>query len=144
MKYRHYAPTVPVILLVRADGHTDSSSVLSSHPVEDISSLLDSLLPRFTPHRKITLGLLFNTDSLLLDPLQAAASSNPRMSTQVHELGTFSTPQVTAQRLFDGLLTLDNDGVDIIFVESVEETREGLAIMNRVRKAAGETRWIAL
>lgn len=150
MKYRHYAPTVPVILLIRA--HTSSSSSTQSlsptpapsHPIEDIPSLLDSLLSRFTSEQKITFGLLFNTDSPFLNPLRAAASSNARMSTQIHELGTSDTPQVTAQRLFDGLLTLDNDGVDIIFVESIMETREGLAVMNRVRKAAGETRWIAL
>jgi L-threonylcarbamoyladenylate synthase len=155
MKYRHYAPTAPVILLIRADTHTVSSispsstssqpsSVAPRHPIEDIPSLLDSLLSRFSLEQNITLGLLFNTDSPFLKPLRAASSSNVRMSAQIHELGTSDTPQITAQRLFDGLLTLDNDGVDVIFVESIEETREGLAVMNRVRKAAGETRWIAL
>ena len=152
MKYRHYAPTVPVILLVRADSNTTSSisstttqsSITPPHPIEDIPSLLDCLLSRFSPEQNITFGLLFNTDSPFLDPLRVATSSNLRMSTQIHELGTSDTPQITAQKLFDGLLTLDNDGVDLIFVESIEETREGLAVMNRVRKAAGETRWIAL
>jgi L-threonylcarbamoyladenylate synthase len=37
---------------------------------------------------------------------------------------------------------LDQEGVDVILVEGIEETREGLAVMNRVRKAAGETVWV--
>jgi L-threonylcarbamoyladenylate synthase len=44
--------------------------------------------------------------------------------------------------LFDGLLTLERQGVDLILIEEVEEEREGLAVMNRVKKAAGESRWI--
>ncbi|KAI6119403.1 YwlC protein [Pisolithus croceorrhizus] len=50
----------------------------------------------------------------------------------------------SAQRLFDGFLTLEKAGVDIILVEEVSEDREGLAIMNRVKKAAGEACWIMM
>jgi L-threonylcarbamoyladenylate synthase len=60
------------------------------------------------------------------------------------ELGELADPAVTAQRLFDGLLTLEGEGVDAIVVEEVSEEREGLAIMNRVKKAAGKSRWIDL
>lgn len=159
MKYRHYAPTVPVVLLVHFNPDTEPSTNTStfnaanapsamagSHPVEDIPAFLESLISRFPPERNITLGLLLNADSRFLASLQEAASSikHRRVSTQVHVLGTKDTPHVAAQRLFDGLLTLEHDGVDIILVESVDEKREGLAIMNRMRKAAGETRWITL
>ncbi|KAF9512369.1 hypothetical protein BS47DRAFT_1372825 [Hydnum rufescens UP504] len=106
MKYRHYAPSVPVVLLVPLPTASDSNSTPS----------LNSL----------------------------PSASSQRIAILSHTLGSLSTPHITAQRLFDGLLTLDDSGADLILVESVEESREGLAIMNRVRKAAGETRWIDL
>ena len=59
-------------------------------------------------------------------------------------MGKASEPPVIAQRLFDGFLTLDREGVDAILIEGVAEEEEGLAIMNRVRKAAGETVWVSL
>jgi hypothetical protein len=40
------------------------------------------------------------------------------------------------------LLTLENEGVDLIVIEEVSEDKEGLAVMNRVKKAATETLWI--
>ncbi|KAF8310017.1 translation factor [Clavulina sp. PMI_390] len=138
MKYRHYSPTVPVVLLVPS---TESSSPSNSgdgtadklHVTESVRAVLDSLISRFEPTQNITLGLLLTSDSALLDPIQS-------ITTQIHPLGARLAPNVTAQRLFDGLLTLDNDGVDLILVESIDEVREGLAVMNRVRKAAGEVR----
>jgi len=39
---------------------------------------------------------------------------------------------------------LEGEGVDLIVVEGVDEKREGLAVMNRVRKAAGEVVWVDL
>ena len=58
-------------------------------------------------------------------------------------LGSLSELAVIAQRLFDGLLTLEREGVGLILIEEVPEENEGLAIMNRVKKAAGETCWVA-
>ena len=61
-------------------------------------------------------------------------------------MGTLATPAVAAQRLFDGLRTLDadvpwDDGhgfCDVIVSEVVPETGVGLAIMNRLQKAASD------
>ena len=57
---------------------------------------------------------------------------------------TLSDPATSASRLFDGLLSLEKDGVNIILAEAIEEEREGLAFMNRIRKAAEETRSLTL
>jgi L-threonylcarbamoyladenylate synthase len=43
-----------------------------------------------------------------------------------------------AHELFNGLRTLDENGVDVILVPSVEEEHEGLAIMNRLTKASSQ------
>ncbi|CAZ83174.1 unnamed protein product [Tuber melanosporum] len=40
------------------------------------------------------------------------------------------------RRLFAALRELDDEGVDVIHVEGIEEVLEGLAVMNRLRKAA--------
>ncbi|KAI0027034.1 hypothetical protein K488DRAFT_91446, partial [Vararia minispora EC-137] len=61
-----------------------------------------------------------------------------------YALGPAADPAAAAQRLFDGLLTLEARGVRRILVEGVPEVREGLAVMNRVRKAAGEEVWLAV
>jgi L-threonylcarbamoyladenylate synthase len=43
-----------------------------------------------------------------------------------------------AKELFASFRALDNEGVDAIFVEGIEEKGLGLAIMNRLRKAASK------
>jgi L-threonylcarbamoyladenylate synthase len=54
-------------------------------------------------------------------------------------LGESAEPARAAQRLFEGLLSLEEQGVERIFVQEVAEEREGLAFMNRIKKAAGTT-----
>ncbi|KAF9995460.1 hypothetical protein BGZ65_008898 [Modicella reniformis] len=54
-------------------------------------------------------------------------------------LGQGSKPEDVARELFRGLRYLDGQKVDCIFVEGISEEDEGLAVMNRVRKAASRT-----
>ncbi|KAI0082460.1 translation factor [Panus rudis PR-1116 ss-1] len=122
MKYRHYSPTAPVVLL--------SKSLPSSEPVSP-PSLVASIISRY---QAALIGLLAPSDSSLAKQLLNV----PGVQWRYHPLGPLEQPSVTAQRLFDGLLTLDNAGVDVILIEEIQEEREGLAVMNRVRKAAGE------
>ena len=133
MKYRHYSPTVPVTLLC-----THSIPPLDTTPTSPLdyfSSLKD--LSK-TPSRPVKVGVLLPSDS----PLQEFAKGVPGVEFHHFALGSVSDPLTTAQRLFDGFLTLDKMGMDLIVIEEVEEDREGLAIMNRVRKAATESRWL--
>ena len=46
------------------------------------------------------------------------------------------SPGEIAFNLFKSLRDLDSLGVQIIIVEGIEEDNEGLAVMNRLRKAA--------
>jgi L-threonylcarbamoyladenylate synthase len=69
------------------------------------------------------------------------------MSTQEHEglyrglpvkvLGPADDGRICASRLFKILREFDWEGVDVIVVESIPEKGLGLAVMNRLRKAAG-------
>ena len=147
MKYRHYAPSAPVILLVNPSRQS-STTAITQPSIENIQSFLSSLSSHSPRHNtRIKLGLLLTEDSPYLTPLTSALSSpvfNGCYEYQVQPLGASNRPHVTAQRLFGGLLTLDNEGVDVIIIESISETHEGLAIMNRVHKAAGEIRRVTI
>ncbi|KAI0711071.1 hypothetical protein C8T65DRAFT_695510 [Cerioporus squamosus] len=90
--------------------------------------------------RSLHVGVLAPSDSPLLDRLRAASLPDVRWTE--HPLGPLAEPAVSAQRLFDGLLSLDKAQVDLILIEEIQEEREGLAVMNRVRKAAGDSVWI--
>ena len=72
----------------------------------------------------------------------------------IYSLGCLSKPQLAAQHLFDGLRTLDSavqwaDGAtpqntcDLILVEAISEQGVGLAVMNRLQKAASDTNTIS-
>ncbi|KAI0921685.1 hypothetical protein AcW1_004414 [Taiwanofungus camphoratus] len=133
MKYRHYSPAVPVTLLL-----TSSPPPLGVQPVKMIS-FLDSLRNQVSHTPKLVkIGVLAPSDSSFL----AELTSSDGIEWQSYPLGPLANPSVTAQRLFDGLLTLDSAGVDMILIEEIKEDREGLAVMNRVKKAAGEYVWI--
>lgn len=133
MKYRHYSPTVPVTLLCTHSIPPQDTTPTSPH--DYFSSLKD--LAR-TSDRSIKVGVLLPMDS----PLQEFTKEIPGVEFHHFTLGSTSDPLTIAQRLFDGFLTLDKTGVDLIVIEEVKEDREGLAIMNRVRKAATESRWL--
>jgi L-threonylcarbamoyladenylate synthase len=125
MKYRHYSPSVPVILLLT---HSPPPAAPSWDAfVSELATSLPSLR---------TIGILSCLDSPL-------AQIKGDQWTH-YSLGHSSTPSFAAHRLFDGLIALEQKGVDLILVEEFKEEREGLAIMNRLRKAAGQTQWVSL
>ncbi|KAJ1308661.1 hypothetical protein OPQ81_004355 [Rhizoctonia solani] len=134
MKYRHYSPGVPVVLLVPAPRGDNSRSG------EELAVVIESFSSDATStSRKI--GLLLLDDS----PLHRAVSAlnvPSRVTFIHHSLGSIHQPAEAARNLFHGLITLEQDGAETIFVEAVDETKEGLAVMNRVRKAALHTRWV--
>ncbi|KAG6337359.1 hypothetical protein ID866_1732 [Astraeus odoratus] len=134
MKYRHYSPSVPVKLLRTMSRPPHGTEVMS--PSDLVDSLKDSLAP--CSHLKI--GLMAPSGSVIAKDLL----KNTGIQWYGYELGSLTEPAVTAQRLFDGLLTLEREGVNVILIEEVSEDREGLAVMNRVKKAADEVYWVAL
>jgi len=134
MKYRHYSPSVPVTLLRNASDISPGIEPLSP------SAFLEDIKHSVSHSGVLHIGLLMPSDSILMTSLVSDTAI------QWHEfhLGSVSEPANIARRLFDGLLTLEREGVDIILVEEVSEEKEGLAIMNRVKKAAGNTQWISI
>jgi L-threonylcarbamoyladenylate synthase len=134
MKYRHYSPAVPVILLHTSSPPDNTARVPAL-------ALLASLKHKITAGPRSTkIGILTPSDSQLGQCVLPGDGIHWRR----FFLGPASTPSVIAHRLFDGFLTLENEGVDLIVVEAIPEEKEGLAVMNRVKKAASESIWIDL
>ena len=133
MKYKHYSPTVPVVLACAV-----SSPPLGVEPIT-VKSLFENLKRGQVPNGKeFRIGILATSDSVLARQLRDIED----VSATSYSLGPEAKPFLAAQRLFDGLLTLDQAGVDVIVAEELREECEGLAFMNRLRKAAGESVWI--
>ncbi|KAJ7623572.1 DHBP synthase RibB-like alpha/beta domain-containing protein [Roridomyces roridus] len=127
MKYRHYSPAVPVHLLYTTSQPPDGELPLDAH------AFLASLGSSGTK-----VGVLSLEDSAL----GTCTLPENGIEWTRYSLGPAAEPAVAAHVLFDGLLTLERQGVDMILIEEIREEREGLAVMNRVKKAAGDCRWI--
>lgn len=127
MKYRHYSPSVPVILLLTRP------SLSQLDPPTSFSDYIHSFRKSSGYGRSI-MGVLAPTDSNLWPAVDAIKD----ILWLRYPLGPLTEPNVIAHNLFDGLLSLEKDGVELIFIEEIDEAREGLAIMNRVRKASSK------
>ena len=55
----------------------------------------------------------------------------------VHDLGSVDNKLAQAQRVFDALRTFDATNVTRIFAQCPDEAGLGLAVANRLKKAAG-------
>ncbi len=107
----HYAPTIPTFLF------EGSTSVM-------LTAMLKEIQQRRNQGEQV--GILI-ADEDLATFLKSEAI--------IYSLG--STPEQVATRLFAGLRTLEEAGVDVILCRSFDERGLGLAVRDRLRKAAG-------
>ena len=112
MKYTHYAPAAPM-RLVEETGDAGRELLLAE-------------LDRELAAGRRAGAVVCRETALLLPPAVTAA---------VH--GSAGRPREIAARLYGALRYFDRHPVDVIYAEGVEETGLGLAVMNRLRKAAG-------
>ena len=120
MKYTHYSPSVPFILVQRPETDPQFGSYL-----DKIVSLFHSetkLYPAFLLYKNDHLGLMDNRFHFLLGDNHASSTLN---------LGSI------ARDLFKGLRHLDSLKPPCIIMASLPDSKgESLGIMNRVEKAA--------
>ncbi len=110
MRYRHYAP----------EGHI----TLVKGSEKDVLAALRKLYETASQSGKRACVLCFTEHT------EALASCAP------HDLGSRSHPDETAARLFDILRRLDDEGMDLIYSEALGTEGVGLAVMNRLGRAA--------
>lgn len=112
MKYTHYSPDAQVVIIRGSD---------MKKQVEKITQLAKE-------HREAGRSVgICSTDQTTKSYSDFFALS----------MGDRSNPETIAARLFALLREFDGRGVDVIIAEAVEEHEVGLAIMNRLIKAAG-------
>ena len=129
MKYRHYAPKAEMILVEAEDcgetgenaGEEEDSTM---RVVREIRRLAEEAIRRGKRP-----GILATDETA---PLYSAG--------EVRSIGKRSDEASVAHNLFAVLREFDSIGVDIIYSEAFPEDDLGLAIMNRMNKAAGHHR----
>lgn len=109
MKYRHYAPRGKLILI---DGE----------PLAVLGAMRERYAAETTRGHRVAL--------LLPDSLAQGFDG-----LRVYRLG--DTPQQASHRIFAALRQLDRDGVEIAFCQTFDTAGIGLALMNRLDRAAG-------
>lgn len=113
MKYRHYSPSAKVVLFI---GCGEGRKAVSQY----VAKLEGS--PKIA----------------ILRAAKFASSDELGVSGAV-ERSMGSTSAEVAHNLFRDLREVDEMNVDLILVEGVDESGDGLAVMNRLSKAAFET-----
>ena len=110
MRYKHYAPRAVVTLV---DG-----------PQERVVPLLKQLYEQQTAQGKKSCVLCFS------EHVSELSACHP------HDIGSSSSPSEIAHRLFDILRSLDEEGMETVFSEVIPPEGVGLAVMNRLGRAA--------
>lgn len=111
MKYKHYSPKAHVTLV--------------EGPLEGMVSKIQELADRYTLEGKKT-GIM-----------ATAEVAGEYRADVVKVVGKRQDQRTVAKNLFRVLREFDEEGVEVVVAEGFEPTGIGLAIMNRLRKAAG-------
>ena len=111
MKYRHYAPKAKMQII----------SGNSKKTIEKINEMVHNYMDE---GKKV--GILSSKEN-----------SNLYHQGEVIVLGSVSELGEVAHNLFEALRRFDDIGVDLILSEAFQEEGVGIAIMNRLKKAAG-------
>jgi L-threonylcarbamoyladenylate synthase len=111
MKYTHYAPEADMIIV---KGELKSM-------VKKIQELIAE---------KVDKGLKVGV-------LASDETESSYKDCRVLSLGSRTDTSAIASNVFEKLREFDRIGVDIIFAEALDERHMGMAVMNRMKKAAG-------
>lgn len=111
MKYTHYAPKAPLILV-------------EGDPPAAVQKILELAEEQKAMGRRV--GILAFSENSKLHSLNDVVLAGCR-----------ERPETVALDLFASLRRFDRMNVELILAEGIEERGMGLAVMNRLRKAAG-------
>lgn len=127
MKYRHYAPKAEMILFKKKE---EEENGLRSGQEDIAKSILSYGKKEFSvsPERKIWILCGEDTASLY--------EGDGRFTVQI--LGRREEPLSMTHNLFRLLRQADEEGVEMILGECYSEEGVGFALMNRLKKAAGQ------
>ena len=107
MKYQHYSPKAKVMLIEGPESHVKTKIIQLSKKLESEGK---------------NVRIMTASKSLKVNPKK------------IQYLG--STLETIARNLFANLRQADKDNIDVIIVQGIQYKKTGLAIMNRLNKAA--------
>lgn len=124
MKYKHYAPKGEVTI-VKGQG-------------EKLHRYLAAALQQAKAGGKKS-GLIIpkETEEGILLQLQNCSQGSAKLADSVKITGNLTDAEESAHSLFQFLREFDDEGIDVIYAQAVPEDGIGLAVMNRLKKAAG-------
>jgi len=111
MKYKHYSP--------------DADVKLVSGPQETVTAKINELVMQ-AKGQGLKTGVLATDETMAFYKADFVLSAGPR-----------NDQKTIGARLFDLLRSFDLLGADVVFSETFDYCGEGMAIMNRLNKAAG-------
>ena len=111
MKYRHYAPKAKV-------------TIISGNQKNTIEKIKKMVHYNIEKKKKVCI--------LTVDENEKEYNEGIKIS-----LGSLNDLSTVARNLFEALRKCDDIGADVVFAESFEQKGVGIAIMNRLNKAAG-------
>ncbi|KAK6540686.1 hypothetical protein TWF694_008079 [Orbilia ellipsospora] len=120
MKYKHYSPTCGVRLYL---------------PEADMPSITELKATAFGSDSKVVrLGVLRTRRWKEFGEKERNWLAEKNVDVVEESLG--ESGEEISRRLFGALRRMDDEGVMVVHIEGVEEDMEGLAVMNRLKKAA--------
>jgi L-threonylcarbamoyladenylate synthase len=132
MKYRHYSPEAMVILI---DPKDQDDKTFDQKFDKAWKEQLEIIQRSGVGVSRI--GMLRTTQDGATAVWEASTMLDNNIQCVSLQMGRHGHPEEIARGMFKGLRDLDSRAVDLIFVEGISEDREGMAVMNRLRKAAG-------
>ena len=159
MKYRHYSPRARVVLF--EDGSNED--VVAARLWKDLEDTAvgaksvgivrtrrwrsglemlpqEELKEKTSPVQSTIKDLVrFPVEVVGVGGTSSAASNSSVKTKYIYDCSLGLDVQTIARGLFSTLRALDDEGLDVVFVEGIPDSEGGLAaaVMNRLRKAAG-------
>ena len=125
MKYRHYAPDIPMFLVESSSYDDYKLSLLTDNILKLAKDLSRS-------YKIVTIAATRET----IDIYEREFRNNPNI--KIINIGSRKNLYEIAKNIFDVLRKADKTKDSVLIVEGVEEKSLGLAIMNRLRKASSK------
>ncbi|KAI7907220.1 DHBP synthase RibB-like alpha/beta domain-containing protein [Cokeromyces recurvatus] len=130
MKYRHYSPEAMVILIDRKRDSKEFEENFEKAWKEELNAIRTSGMV------VSKIGMLRTTQEGKTATWETISMVDDQTKCISLQMGRYGHPEEVARGMFKGLRELDGRSVNVIFVEGIPEDREGMAVMNRLRKAA--------
>ena len=129
MKYRHYAPKAPMCIFVPEDGRFSEAALIRIE--QSVSAEAEQKLAS-----GLYVGILCSDETLPYYKERFSYIGEKRVL--LMSAGSHRSDESFAHNLFRVLREMDDAGIGFIVAEGTDTEKIGYAVMNRMKKAAGQ------